>query len=386
MTNNKKLLSFIIILFIILAGSTGGIVYFAYNTTKFITYDQDTTIANLYVGGLFGNQAESQLTRECLTWRNTASVNLSYQNYIIQLDNKEFQFDTKTSINRIKNESNNKLYVNMEKTYIDNVLEENTSILKFNDFDIDKIYSDLINQTALLNYNINIDLGLYINDYENNKQVINSVDIDNLNDASFIAYKFNSSLNEIQIFPKKQFSLLEFIENKLSDSDITYTNEELSVIATGIYQLILETNFVNISKNVGLEVPYYTSPGLEANINQENNFDFSFYNPNSYSLFINISYNDSNVNSLKFDLVGLPFINSYEKKIYNKTLEPEEIYWYYESWNNETLPYTYQHGKNGYRSIIVREITDYNNDKSLVILYEDIYMPIETIIIKEPNN
>jgi len=50
--------------------------------------------------------------------------------------------------------------------------------------------------------------------------------------------------------------------------------ELLNVIATGIYQAVLPSNFSIVERNIGSSLPNYANLGFEAKVNPRNNTDF----------------------------------------------------------------------------------------------------------------
>ncbi|MDF2698526.1 MAG: hypothetical protein K0Q49_82 [Haloplasmataceae bacterium] len=395
MTNSKKMLSFIIILFLVLAGVTVGLIYFAYNITKFTTYSANTKIANLNISGLFGDQAERELNNETVKWTSEASVNFVLQDYVINIDTEEFEFNVDKSIEKVKNGTSNTLlveYLNSDlviETLMNDELFKEKAIVNLQ-FDTDKIKRDLIYQVALLKYNINIDLGRY----QSNQVDVYSINVNNIenNAAAYIA----QIIKEIAIKPKK-FSLLESLKPYIESTENSLDNSDYSIVASGLYQLILNSNFNSINKHIGEDLPSYLKVsstkdlyGYETLIDVEKNKDLTFYNPNSYIYTVKISYSEALPNRLTFTLVGLPFLDEITTSISESVdfTSKESVIRYVDicpngnpSSGNNVCPGSHM----GNRTFVTRTILDFNGISKTFIINEDVYMPSYVITIKNPS-
>lgn len=375
MTNNKKMFSFIIILFILLAAITAGIVYFAYNITKFTPYGHNTEVGNVYIGGMIESDAKEVVENKISNWKEEATITLVYQGYEMELDKSKFELDLDKTFSKINDRQNNLEVTIVEENYLKNILNENESIIKFNDFNIGLLEQNLLTNISSLYKTIRVDIESYVNIDTAKTNFLKEISL-NYNDDNFDDYQSN-----IEIFGNKQFSFLTMIKEK----EISFTDEKLSVLSTGIYKLIIDTNFNNIQKYISLECPYYTTPGYEAMTSVEYNLDLSFYNPNGNSYFIMVNYDDIN-SQLKFRLYGAPFINSITHENDIEILQPSDVYWYGTEYNNieleENEEIIIEAGKLGYRHRIYRII----NNQSKILLKEDIYMPTYNLIIKNDSS
>lgn len=391
MHNNKKIFIFTILISIILVGVIGGFSLFAFNNiNRFTTYQDNTTVANVYVGGLYGNEARKEITTEALNWKRSADIQLNYQGYKINIETDVVSFDINTSINEIKNEQDNPLYVAISDGYLETLINDHQTNLKYNQFDIERLERDLINLIDNLYYNIKIDLGLYVTNFDDNKTVLNSAILNHVNQALDLSIKYNTLVNQIEIKPKSHFSLLD-LNTILSETEANeFTDYELSVIATAMYELIMKSNFNDIQKHTTKNIENYPTyaedkKGFEAIINQKLGLNLSFYNPNSTPYYITLIFDQ---NHLQFDLLGLPFVNTIE--VIGATsdliisIPPEEIVLFKENYNGVTVnePIIFP-GKAGFVALIERKITDTEGDTFIQTINEDICMPKDTIIIKK---
>jgi hypothetical protein len=134
---------------------------------------------------------------------------------------------------------------------------------------------------------------------------------------------FVETVSKIDIPTQTNFSLLEFVKKKKLG---TMNSDSLSMIATGIYQAILPTNFSIGERNIGSTLPAYANLGFAAKVNAAENEDLAFSNPNNTNFALYLQLNN---NTLTVALKGkkLP----YDYKIAAKQalqLEPKTIIQY----------------------------------------------------------
>ncbi|MCQ6278271.1 G5 domain-containing protein [Bacillus sp. EB600] len=130
-------------------------------------------------------------------------------------------------------------------------------------------------------------------------------------------------ISKIEIPAQASFSLLEFAKKQNLE---TLSTDTLSIIATGIYQAILPTNFAIEERNIGNELPAYAHLGDEAKVDFTQNMDLAFSNPNKTKYTLDLQLNG---NSLTVTLKGAKL--SYEYKITTKNeqkLMPKTIVQY----------------------------------------------------------
>jgi hypothetical protein len=84
--------------------------------------------------------------------------------------------------------------------------------------------------------------------------------------------------SEIEIPEQSTFSLLDFVKKQ---KIATISSDSLSLLASGIYQSVLHTNFLIVERNIGNSLPDFVPIGFEAKVNLDQNADFVFSNPNN---------------------------------------------------------------------------------------------------------
>ncbi len=427
MTNNKKMFSLIFIIFIVLTAITILLIISTLDNNRITPYAEGTEVGYIYIGGKTYSQAVHALETDINNWKNAddLTIELTYQDsaFTVDLNPDVFQFDASGSINSIVEKQKmdystgrNVVKVSLaagQENYFNQLISSHFLDLKFHDFDINLIESQVLEEVSFLYKNIYVDLGSAVNVSTAKTTPIGNPTMLIFAQADFLKSRIDNFIgNSFEIKAKSQFSLNDliiglynqelkdnggFTETKLDDIDNIYnyyfSQAELNVIATGIYQTILDTNFTNISKNISEKLPQFVinSPGLEANsqigyeftteekmdanntrytaitnVTFDNIKDLSFYNPNDYSYYIKVksAIDGSNNNVLSFQLYGTPFINQYSHKILNENIITSS-------------------GAVGEHAIVTRttKITFPKGELTSVdtILSEDIYMPIEDV-------
>ncbi|XXM72272.1 VanW family protein [Lysinibacillus sphaericus] len=132
--------------------------------------------------------------------------------------------------------------------------------------------------------------------------------------------EFLSAFSEIEIEPVSSFSLLKFVEDEHLDS---MTDEEMSVISTGLYEVLLYSGLEIVQRHYGRALPDYAELGFEARVAKELHQDFKFANPDSSSYIISFKIEGD---SLRFILEGPQLPYEVEITLQDKqTVEPRVI-------------------------------------------------------------
>lgn len=419
MTNSKKIFRFILLVFIVLMTITSFLVYTSFiNTTRITPYSLDTYVGNIYIGGLNEKDAIKQLNLESNNWKEEASLKLIYQGYEIDFDLSKLTFDADESIRTVedgkkKNENNkeNIVVVNInDENYLTSLIKSHETIIKTNDFDIDELKNEITRYSSYFYNDIRIDLGHFVNKELLLNTKINQVEIEFVNDTLDITEAIDSKFisdfltNQIEIEGDTQFSLNELIISRYTsdtDRERNLNNNELNIIASGVYQLFLNTNFKNLSKQISEVKPdYIINPGYEAiskiEINQlmvegelayeyTNVTDLSFYNPNGNSYYIKIT---DETNKLIFTLYGAPFVNTFEiNQVSYSDMIPGKIIRYPSGEPiGDYIEEIIEPGISGWSVILERITKYYDETEDEDFITEDIYMAKNEICEIIPND
>jgi hypothetical protein len=369
----------VIKLFVVLLLSTAFIFSFSHfgaqafdNLTNLAgKYSSGTSIGALNVSGKTGSEAVSMLEEKYLDWVKGTKITLQYQEKNVPFNLDLFHLDSKRTVDSIKDGQQNSAIITIDKKQVEEQLQSLYPQLKSSDFDLDKLTTSLI-QTASKFVNSTYNLNLY-NDYLladriNKNGELNVAELP-LKEAPYDLQSFIEENPKLEITGESTFSLLGFLKQQKQK----LKPETLNIIATGIYQAILPTNFTIGERNIGNTLPGYATLGYEAKVNLDNNADLIFTNPNKEKFVLEFQYENS---SLKVILNGGNFLYNY--KITTKEeqkLEPKTIIQYSPLLlSGKTMIKT--KGEEGKIAKIYRDVYQGDQFMKSELISEDYYPPV----------
>ncbi|MBT2727062.1 G5 domain-containing protein [Bacillus sp. ISL-75] len=279
-----------------------------------------TTIGALDVSGKSEDEAKSLLEEKYVAWLKDTSIELQYGEKTAPFDLKQFYLDSEKSVDSIKDGEKNAAFITVDKLQVKEQLEILFPQLNTSDVDIDKLTTRL-NSTAALFQSGSQNLDLYndflLADHIKKDAVLNTAVI-TMNEVPFALQTVIDKNPKIEISEGSTFSLLQFAEKqKIEDPD------SLNVIATGIYQAILPSNFSIVERNIGSSLPNYSSLGFEAKVNSSKKADLIIANPNKAKYILKLTLENK---QLKVTLTGEKLVYKYqittkdEQKLAPKTI------------------------------------------------------------------
>ncbi len=269
-------------------------------------FSKGTTIGALDVSGKTEGEAKSLLEKEYVNWLKDSSIQLQYGEKTTALDLNQFHLDSQQTISSIKDGQKNSAFITIEQLQVEEQVEILFPEIKSSDLDINKLMNHL-NETASL-----FDAGSHSFNLHDDYLLANKIKTDEIINTAVITLKdvpdnlqtIIEKNPSIDIAPDSTFSLLEFAkEHKINDAD------SLNIIATGIYQAILPSNFSIVEKNISNSLPEYAALGYEAMVSQSKNVDFVITNSNK-SKYILVLQQENN--QLSVTLKGQKFLYVYK--------------------------------------------------------------------------
>lgn len=183
------------------------------------------------------------------------------------------------------------------------------------------------------------------------------------------------SIGSITIIPASQFSLNKLLEDREQlQADPGYLN----MVASGIYEVFLQTNFEIIERHISSDVPVKERIGYDAIISQGRNMDLVVLNPNDQEYSLELSIENG---SIAVNLVGVPFSGKFEVMVKTEEFKPKTIKRYNPLMKPDEIKVE-QEGKNGLLALVTRNI--FNEKGELLkteFLSEDFYPPVHKIEI-----
>ncbi|MEH7375654.1 G5 domain-containing protein [Neobacillus drentensis] len=332
-------------------------------------FSDGTTIGAFDVSGKTKDEAKSLLEAKYVAWLKDTSIDLQYGEKTAPFDLNQFSLDSEQTVGSIKNGEKNAALITVDKLQVKEQLEILFPQLKTSDVDLAKLTTRL-NSTAALFESGSKTLDLHhdflLADHIKKDADLNTAVI-TMNEVPFALQTVIDKNPKIEILEGSTFSLLEFAgKQKIEDSD------SLDVIATGIYQAILPTNFSIVERNIGNSLPNYTSLGFEAKVNSTKKADLVITNPNKVKYMLEFTLENK---ELRVTLKGEKFVYKYQITTKDEQkLAPKTIVQY-----SPLLPpgktKVQTKGKQGQIIKVYREVYQGNQFLKSKLISEDYYPP-----------
>jgi len=344
-------------------------------------YIKGTFIAGIPLQGKVKEQAIQELGKSIARWKQQDKIMLFYQDNQIELPKTILSFDVEDSVQHLKNGKNNTIEVTSDRREINQILQQGLGFQVSKLINVSGLQKEVERTASSLDSDQHsIDLSQFINN-QNQDKIIASTTIPMRNNEQSLN-EFLLKGSEISIKENSLFSLNQFI----SEKNIQIDNQSLSIIASSIYQLLLQSNFQLIQRDISTTLPEYAQLGEEVRVEKGVN-DFKFYNGNN-SEYLLLFKNEGN--EVSVSLKGLPFINIYsidtseQKTINPNTINVQNKFTNQSNQNNGTI----QSGRAGQTVDVYRNVYDINgNFIKKEFISEDTYLPINEIVLsnEDPN-
>jgi hypothetical protein len=344
-------------------------------------FKEGTIIGPVDVSGLSEEDAKGILLSEIENWYGIGELSLVSGDKKMKLIKREvFSFHILESIDSSVDGIQNPLLTELKDDHFETVLTELT-LMELQDFKAEELKSGILSPASNLHpgkIEINIDQFVIVDD----ANVISRSVIENFADESEIV-KWVNEFGVVHVPANKPFSLLTL----LSESGTTnhYSDQALSVIATGIYSSVLPSNFKIIERNISDVLPSYADFGYEAKIENKKK-DLIIYNENPYDYKLVFSLTDE---GLEVQLVGAELPQTIKVSIVDEETFKPKIIKQYDSTLSKGKMVVKQKGSPGQVAKIYRIMSESGQVAQRVEIAEDYYPPIHTIeahsiIVPEP--
>ncbi|MEH7304939.1 G5 domain-containing protein [Neobacillus drentensis] len=324
MGKNQQLIKLFFVLFL---GTTFIFCFSHYGAKAFekITnvdgeFSEGSTIGAVNVSGKTKDEAISLLEEKYVDWLKETTIELQYGEKTAPFDLNQFHLDAQQTVDSIKDGQINPAFITVDKVQVEEQLKIHFPQIKASDVDADKLTRSL-NSTAALFASGSQTLDLFndflLSDHMKKDSIINTSVIE-MNDIPLGLKSVIEKNPEIEMAAGSTFSLLEFAK-KQNIEDI----DTLNMIATGIYQVILPSNFSIIERNISSNLPDYSSLGYEAKVNLIKTADLVIANPNKAKYILKLQLINK---GLKVNLMGEALVYTYkittkdEQKLAPKTI------------------------------------------------------------------
>ncbi|MCM3765454.1 VanW family protein [Neobacillus niacini] len=361
MSNNKQMLK----LFVVLFFSTTFIFSSSHFAAKAVEglskvdgkFAEGTTIGMINISGKTKEEAVNLLEEKYVEWMKGISFEMLYGDKSAPFDVNLFELDSSATVAAINDGQKNTANITVDKAMAEEQLKGLFPLLKAEEIDWEKL-TQTLNQIASLfepgTHSYKLYPDYLIADQIKDDVVISETVVQLDNAPSELLSIVNQTLT-IEIAADATFSLLGFAaNNKLTDT------KTLNLLATGIYQAVLASNFEIVERNISSSLPGYAKLGYEAMVIPDKKVDLVVKNPNMASYFLEMQVDN---NQLKVALKGQKLLYSYKLTVKDEQkLTPKTIIQY----SSSVKP-----GKT--------KIQTNGEDGQIIKLYRDIYQDSQFI-------
>ena len=302
----------------------------------YLTYGHGDDIDTTSVGYFSVSVSESKeqqkanLTSNIDSWKQRVNYEVEYQGIKCKFDINVLDFDSDKTISSLVKNKQNKAYFQLndaKKEEFKNLLKEtygNSIYTKINLDGENGLFRDLMSNAELLKTFYSVDLHPFVYQNGTNFVTLSEGFLTGVSEANIdkIMASLSSSDESVsgsfEIVPGK-FSMLKYF----ADSDLT--NEQLSIIATGLANIIVESSFLSVEVEKSMLKPFCDSTVAAFmvvkpnNENDKDTHDLSFYNPETYSFTVELVKSSSD--TINFKLNGDPYVNKYVKNIKTENVD-----------------------------------------------------------------
>lgn len=364
---------FICTVFIYSFSHYGALAYNAISTDSELFADH-TMIGSLDISGKSKQEALTSLTEELQKWRTATAIQLQYKEKSASVDLGMFHFELENTIENVQNGQKNTVIATVQQQDMQALLKQVSTELSLSDDDMTKLTNEMLSfALQLTSGQLFIDLEKLL--AKSNIPVVISQSELKLDDVSVEIIDWIAALSPIKVEPKQSISLVKLLEERKLT---TMPDSVKSMIAAGLYETVLPTNFSIIERHISQSLPSYVKLGYEANVNVKNNRDFVFANPSHSSYEIELQWKDS---TLIVKLKGSKFL--YEYKVTQSEVEnfkPKTIIQYHPLLKSSVK--VDQEGADGLLVMVYREV--YGEAGEFLrkeLISEDYYPPVHRIEI-----
>lgn len=270
------------------------------------SYSEGTTVGSLDVTGKSESEVISLLEEKYLDWVKNTKIELQYSEKIVPFDINLFQLDSTQTVNNIMDGQPNAATITIELLQVEEQIQILFPQVDSNELELSKLTNDLIQTASQFetgSYSFNLTGDYQLADAAQKDAVINEAVL-KLKEIPFDLESVIEANPEITIAEEATFSLLEFAKQQSKEK-----SDSLNVIATGIYQAILPTNFAITERNISSVLPGYAVLGFEARVNFAQGADLVIVNPNKTKYILEFKLENNN---FKVTLKGEKFLYDYK--------------------------------------------------------------------------
>ncbi|PKG21683.1 G5 domain-containing protein [Niallia nealsonii] len=316
--------------------------------TKEKTYKANTMVAAINISGLTKRAAKELVEMRFKEWQTNKEFSLQYKEKTVQFSPSLLTLNVSNTLDNIKEGQTNDLLLSINKVVLQTELAKFKS-LPITSLQENQLFADVVEEGQTLDKKTSsYSLVDYLSEGELGKEVLAKTEIPIASNELEVE-KTLAEMGKIDILPSSSFSLLKMLEDLEQQS---ISEDTASLIAAGIYGVVLPTNFAVTERNIGNALPTNVKPGYEAKASVAEKMDLSFTNSNQKSYQIQFKVKD---NTLYVELKGETFASLYKVYTENKKeLEPKTVIQFDSSLKKGEVK-VINKGKNGLTIDVIKE-------------------------------
>ncbi|WP_409251526.1 VanW family protein [Bacillus sp. SCS-153A] len=334
-----------------------------------------TSVASVDIGGQSEQQAKEALAQAAADWKATANMSAELSGEETPIDLSVFHIDINKSLQSANEGGQNPLAITLDAESLMEQLTAAFPDMKVEEMDTASFQQDLLSQASMLPSSSVISLSDYFPEGS-----VEEVTAEALTEEITVTpevKRFIETFPQIVIKQGTDFSFLRHLDE--NGFAIQENGEDLSVISSLLYKLILQSNFSIIERNTSAELPEEIELGYEAKIDEGSNQDFVFANPNKTDYVIQLELLN---NQIYGKLIGFPLATDYKVALKDKEeFSPKKIV-QYNPFLDQNVVQVPEEGRKGVLIKVFRQSVGGNGELlEEKLISEDFYPPVHRIEI-----
>ncbi|EID45266.1 MULTISPECIES: VanW family protein [Parageobacillus] len=333
-----------------------------------------TMVGPISVANKSKQEALAEIAKKVNEWKADATIPVVYQEKKGEIPTSLFTFQIEQSARQIVSGRPSQLLVQFDVQEFSKTIKTLLPPPLASSINLEKLQNDVTNIAAGLQMPSEpIDLAAYVSRSDETEQQVSAATL-KLGKRPAPLLEWISANPAVEIKGKSIFSLAAYVK----ETNGPLSSEEMSMIASAIYQTILPTNFTVLERHTSRELPDGITVGYEAKVDDRNR-DLQFYNPNTTAYTLKFRVEN---NRLHVALFGLPFTYKYVVKVGDiEYFKPKTVVQY----SPLLRPGERQLKQSGKRGILVKVKREAYSGNHLVrteTIAEDFYPPSHNIELR----
>lgn len=334
-------------------------------------YAEHTFVGPFNISNQKTKQTKFKLATDLSELQSKLEVNLIYQDIQFSLPPEIVTFDIELTLAGANSGEDNPIIANVSRDGLKSVLTQQLPSIQFTKDAVESVAEGIEKelQSGIMPRNVHITDSI-ANEIPNQVVASSEYSIDSISPA---LSKAIHALDEVVIQPYASFSVMELLTNAEVG---LLTDEEMTLLSSTLYSVILQTNFQVDERNISTLLSPIIHPGYEAAMNQTLGLDFKFTNPNKSDFTIHANWSNGKI---QLSIEGPPFYYSYEPVIERiDTYKPRTVR-QYSAFVNDGQVIVSQEGKEGMEVVVRRNISLNGKVINTEDVSKDFYAPIHRI-------